>query len=309
MQIFRHREDRVPVGLIAAFFACDVLAYAFVDSPALLVLWLVVGFIPRGGVCAYNHHHQHLTVFRSAPLNRLLELMYGLQTGIISHGWVLHHSLGHHVNYLDQRADESRWRRADGRPMNEAEYSLEVGATAYGRLWKVARRTGKYTRIFLVMAAVTLAIVAALVAHRPIPALIMFVVPMVIMLFYTAWATFTHHAGKKTTSHFVASNNILHRGYNMLTGNLGYHTAHHYRPGVHWSKLPALHDAIAHDIPADCYLSPGMPWNLGQEVIGPPAGMPFAVGSSAAEDCKPPVPMAKSFAFGALAGDSLSSAG
>ena len=52
-----------------------------------------------------------------------------------------------------------------------------------------------------------------------------------------------------------------------------------------------------------------MPWNLGQEVIGPPAGMPFAVGSSAAEDCKPPVLMAKSFAFGALAGDSLGSAG
>lgn len=300
VQLFRHREDRVPVGLIAAFFACDVLAYGFVDSPALLLLWVMVGFIPRGAVCAFNHHHQHLTVFRSALLNRLLELVYGLQTGIISHGWVLHHSLGHHVNYLDQRADESRWRRADGTPMNEAEYSLVVGGTAYARVWKVARRTGKYTGIFLVMGMITLAIVAALVAYRPIPALLVFVAPMTIMLFYTAWATFTHHAGKKTSSHFVASNNILHRGYNILTGNLGYHTAHHYRPGVHWSKLPTLHDSIAHEIPADCYVSPGMPWNLGQEVIGPPTGMPFAPGSSAAEDCKPAVPMAKTFAPGTL---------
>ena len=300
VQIFRHREDRVPVGLIAAFFACDVLAYAFVDSPALLVLWVVVGFIPRGAVCAFNHHHQHLTVFRSAALNRVLELMYGLQTGIISHGWVLHHSLGHHVNYLDQRTDESRWRRDDGTPMSEAEYSLVVGSTAYGRVWKVARRSGKYTGIFVSMAAVTLAIVAALVAYRPIPALLVFVVPMTIMLFYTAWATFTHHAGKKTSSHFVASNNILHRGYNILTGNLGYHTAHHYKPGVHWSKLPALHDSIAHEIPADCYVSPGMPWNLGQEVIGPPPGMAFAPGSSTAEDCRPAVPMAKTFASGTL---------
>jgi fatty acid desaturase len=300
VQIFRYREDRVPVALIAAFFACDVLAYAFVDSPALLMLWVVVGFIPRGAVCAFNHHHQHLTVFRHALPNRLLELMYGLQTGIISHGWVLHHSLGHHVNYLDQRSDESRWRRDDGTPMNEVEYSLVVGGTAYGRVWKVARRTGKYTGIFLVMAAVTLAIVAGLVAYRPIPALLVFVAPMTIMLFYTAWATFTHHAGKQTSSHFVASNNILHRGYNILTGNLGYHTAHHYRPGVHWSRLPALHDTIAHEIPADCYVSPGMPWNFGQEVIGPPAGMPFAPGSSAAEDCTPAIPMAKTFSAGAL---------
>jgi fatty acid desaturase len=300
VQIFRHREDRVPVGLIAAFFACDVLAYAFVDSPALLLLWVMVGFIPRGAVCAFNHHHQHLTVFRSAALNRLLEIMYGLQTGIISHGWVLHHSLGHHVNYLDQSADESRWRRDDGTPMSEAEYSLTVGGTAYARVWKVARRTGKYTGIFVSMAVITLAIVAALVAYRPIPALLVFVAPMTIMLFYTAWATFTHHAGKKTSSHFVASNNILHRGYNILTGNLGYHTAHHYKPGVHWSKLPALHDSIAHEIPADCYVSPGMPWNLGQEVIGPPPGMPFAPGSSAAEDCKPAIPMAKTFSSSTL---------
>lgn len=298
--MFRHREDRVPVALIAVFFACDVLAYALVDSPAWLLAWVLVGFIPRGAVCAFNHHHQHLMVFRSPILNRLLELMYGIQTGIVSHGWVLHHSLGHHVNYLDQRTDESRWRRDDGTPMSEAEYSLTVGGTAYARVWQVARRSGKYTRIFVLMATLTVAIVAALVAYRPIPGLLVFLAPMVIMLFYTAWATFTHHAGKKTSSHFVASNNILHRGYNVLTGNLGFHTAHHYRPGVHWSRLPALHDTIAHEIPADCYVSPGLPFNLGQEVIGPPAGMPFASGTSTAEDCKPTVPLAKTFARAAL---------
>jgi fatty acid desaturase len=184
--------------------------------------------------------------------------------------------------------------------MHELEYSLVVGGTAYARVWQVARRTGKYARIFVAMSALTLSILAGLVAWRPIPALLVFAAPMITMLFYTAWATYTHHAGKLTSSHFVASNNILHRGYNIVTGNLGYHTAHHYRPGVHWSRLPALHDSIAQQIPADCYLSPGLPWNFGQEIIGPPAGMPFAPGSSAAEDCQPTVPMAKTFARAAL---------
>lgn len=300
VQLFRHREDRLPVALITAFFASDVLAFALVDSPAWLVFWVILGFIPRGAVCAFNHHHQHLTVFKKPILNRLLELMYGLQTGIISHGWVLHHSLGHHVNYLDQRVDESRWRRDDGKPMQELEYSLIVGGTAYSRVWQVARRTKKYTGVFLGMSVVTIAVLGAALAWRPIPALLVFVAPMVTMLFYTAWATYTHHAGKKTSSHFVASNNILHRGYNILTGNLGYHTAHHYKPGVHWSKLPALHDSIAHEIPADCYVTPGLPFHLGQRVVGPPAGMKFAAGSSAAEDCTPPVPMAKAFARSAM---------
>lgn len=300
MHLFRYREDRLPIALITLFFACDVAVYACVDSVPLLLAWFVVGVVPRGGVCAFNHHHQHLSVFRVSILNRILELMYGLQTGITSHGWVLHHSLGHHPNYLDQRVDESRWRRADGAPMHELEYSVVVSATAYARIWKVARRTSRYTRVFLVMTALTLAIAAGLVACRPIPGLLVFVLPMTTMLFHTAWATYTHHAGKKTTSHFVASNNILHRGYNVLTGNLGFHTAHHYKPGVHWSRLPELHDTIAHRIPADCYLSPGLPWNFGQAVIGPPLGMPVASGSSVAEDCEPTVPMTKAFARTAL---------
>lgn len=296
MQIFRHQADRIPVALIAVLFGCDLAVCALVDSPVWLAAWVLLGLVPRGGICAFNHHHQHLSVFRVGILNRLLEIMYGLQTGITSHGWVLHHSLGHHVNYLDQRKDESRWRRADGTPMGEMEYAFVVGTTAYPRMWQVTRRLPKYTRIFVVMTALTLAILGGLLYWRPLPALLVFVLPMTYMLFHTAWATYSHHAGKKTTSHFAASNNILHRGYNILTGNLGYHTAHHYKPGVHWSQLPALHATIAHQVPADCYVTPGLPWNFGQRVIGPPPGMVFALGTSTAEDCEPVVREAKRFA-------------
>lgn len=284
MHIFRHPADRAPIAVITLFFMCDVAVYALVDTPYLLVLWIVATLVLRGGVCAYNHHHQHLTVFRSGLLNRLLEIVYGIQTGMTSHAWVLHHSLGHHVNYLDQRKDESRWKRPDGTRMRELEYALVVGLTAYPRMWSVSRKLSKHAVTFVVMTLVTLGIVGALVAYRPLPGLVVFAIPMTTMLFFTAWATYSHHAGKKTSSHFVASNNILHRGYNILTGNLGYHTAHHYRPGVHWSQLPALHDTIAHEIPADCYLSPGFPFRLGQRVVGPPAGMPFAAGSSVSVD-------------------------
>lgn len=283
MRIFRNPADRLPIALIALFFVLNVTVFAFVDSPLWLTLWLVVGLVPRGAACAFNHHHQHLSVFRSDAANRLLDVVYGLLTGVGSHGWVLHHSLGHHVNYLDQRVDESRWRREDGSPMNEVEYALVVSATAYPRMWGVTRRAPQYRSVFVVMGIALVAIVASLVLLRPVPALFVFVAPMLLMVFHTAWATHTHHAGKSTSSHFVASNNILHRGYNLLTGNLGYHTAHHYRPGVHWSELPALHDRIAHQIPADCYLSAGLPWNVVQRVIGPPPGMPFADGTSRAE--------------------------
>mgnify|MGYP001440518359 CR=1 FL=1 len=45
-----------------------------------------------------------------------------------------------------------------------------------------------------------------------------------------------------------------------LTGNLGFHTAHHHRPGMHWSKLPTLHAEILPKIPKEAFTMPGYPW-------------------------------------------------
>lgn len=260
MQLFRHREDRVPTLLVALLFAVDVAIFFLVDSPWVLAAWCLVGVVPKGAVCAWNHHHQHVPVFHPTVLNRLLELVYGLHTGATTNAWVLHHSLGHHVTYLDQQRDESRWMRRDGSQMNIVEYAFSVALTAYPRAWAVGKRYPRHRRNFLLMGLLTLAIVAAALVHRPLPALLVFVLPPIISLVGTAWATYAHHAGKSTESVFANCNNVMTPLYNRVTGNLGYHTAHHYRSGVHWSKLPALHQEIAHLIDADSSGDPGFPW-------------------------------------------------
>ena len=262
---FRYPEDHWPIALVTLLFIANVAAYFTLDSWQLMLAWFALNVIPRGGVAAFNHHHQHLNVFHNVAANRVLELMYGLMTGIISHAWVLHHSLGHHVNYLDQDKDESRWRKKDGRRMSEVEYTFIVAITAYPRAWRVGARYPAYRRTMAWMGALTLALLGLALWYRPLPAFMVFVFPMIFGVFHTVWATYTHHSGKSTESHYHASNNILHAGYNWLTGNLGYHTAHHSKPGVHWSRLPALHATMEHLIPADCYVSPGFPFRLSQQ--------------------------------------------
>jgi fatty acid desaturase len=282
VKIFRHAADRAPVAAILAVFAVDLAIYSTVDSVLWLLCWTVLGAIVKGHVCAWNHHHQHVPTFESTLLNRALELVYGLQTGITSHTWVLHHVVGHHMDYLDQDRDESRWRARDGRVMGVVEYSLEVALTAYPRAYEVSKRFPRFRGPFLRMGALTLAVVVGLVGYRPIPALFVFVLPMIVSLVLTSWATHSHHSGKPTSDHLLASNNILHRGYNVLTGNLGYHTAHHVRPGLHWSKLPELHAKLEADIPDDCYLTPGFPWRLGQTTAPRRPGRPDDVPASGA---------------------------
>lgn len=209
----------------------------------LFAYWVLMIF-PKMLICAWNHHHQHTGTFRIKLLDRILEFFYALHTGVTTHLWRLHHVLGHHLNYLDQNKDESRWRRDSGEAMGEWEYSLVVAVTAYYRGYKVGERYPKIRRIFVGYSILTFCILSGLIWFKPVAALYLFILPIITSLLLTAWTTYDHHSGLQTDDALAASRNNIGKIYNLLTGNLGYHTAHHYKQGVHWSKLPDLHDKI-----------------------------------------------------------------
>ena len=253
--MFRYRADRLPVFLILSLTLLDLFVYFTADSIWLLLSYFILTIIPKGCICAWNHHHQHTKTFHWTPLNRVLELSYGLHTGVTTNQWLLHHVFGHHHNYLDQGIDESRWQRADGSKMRELEYTLAIAATAYPRAWEVGKKHPKHLRTHLIYTALTLTIAISLVAANPLQGLMVFGLPMLTGLLITAWATYDHHAGLDSQDDFTASYNTMNSVYNLVTGNLGYHTAHHHKQGVHWSELPALHQTIKHRIPAELYRS------------------------------------------------------
>ncbi|MBL1141841.1 MAG: fatty acid desaturase [Proteobacteria bacterium] len=251
--MFKFPEDRIPVTIILSISLLDFALYGLCESIWILFLYWVLMIIPKGKICAWNHHHQHTPTFRSKYFNRLLEFFYALHTGVTTNLWLLHHVLGHHLNFLDQTKDESRWKRKDGDNMGEFEYTLNVAGTAYYRGYQVGKSHPKKQREFLFYSALTFIIVATLVIYKPAAGLFLFVLPMISGLVLTSWATYDHHSGLNTDNEFEASRNNLHPFFNLTTGNLGYHTAHHYKQGVHWSKLPELHEKIKSKIPANLY--------------------------------------------------------
>ena len=229
--------------------------YFLVDNVWLLIGYLLLGIIPKGCICAWNHHHQHLPTFVATPLNRILELSYSLHTGVTTNLWLLHHVLGHHHHYLDQNLDESRWKRKNGKTMGATEYTLSVAGTSYYRGYLVGKKHPKLYRTHAIYSLLTLALVIGLTVYQPIQALLVFIIPMTLGLLITAWATYDHHAGLDNQDDFLASYNNMNPMFNLLCGNLGYHTAHHYKQGLHWSELPRLHEEIKDNIPAELYRS------------------------------------------------------
>jgi fatty acid desaturase len=253
--MFRFKEDRLPVFIILAISFLDFILYLWLDNIWILAAYGLLMVIPRGCICAWNHHHQHVPTFKPMLLNRILEFFYALHTGVTTHLWRLHHVIGHHLNYLDQSKDESRWQTAAGEKMGELRYSMEVAITAYYRGYKAGIKHPKTRREFLLFSFITLAVVILLSYLNTAGAMFIYVLPMIASLIFTSWATYGHHAGLDTENEYEASFNNLSGFYNKLTGNLGYHTAHHVRCNLHWSKLPDFHAKIEDKIPKNLIIN------------------------------------------------------
>jgi fatty acid desaturase len=251
MSFFRYKEDRIPVALIVSLFLCDLAVYFTVESRTAVIAWAVVALYAKLFTAAWNHHHQHVNTFSNVYLNRLLEIVYTFHTGVTTNVWVLHHNLGHHVNYLDQTKDESGWQRKDGTTMGILEYTVVIALTGYYRANKVLQKHPKYRNSFVGMGLANLCLLGLLLWFNPFNAAVVFVAPMLTVYIGTCWVTYFHHAGLETEDHLHASRNITNRAYNIISGNLGYHTAHHMKQGLHWSKLPEYHATIADKIPPE----------------------------------------------------------
>lgn len=262
MIIFRQKADRLPITIFTLFFLLDLFVFFTITERWFIVSWFLFSIYFKGNICSWNHHHQHVATFKQTFLNRLLEIMYGFQTGATSKAWTLHHVLGHHRNYLDQSKDESAWMRPDGKTMNVWEYIFKVTGSIFFRIIKVGKKWPNHLRDYLMMLVLQLVLLALFFSFNWFNALFIFALPMVLGLALTVWATYDHHSNLDTQNEFEGSRNILDPLYNLMTGNLGYHTAHHIKQGIHWSKLPEFHEKIAHKIPSSCYLEAGFPYSL-----------------------------------------------
>ena len=247
--IWRYQADIPPTLIVLGVLGVQLWAVFSLES--LTALFTVAGVLLLFSACpgAISHNHHHCNTFRPRWMNRIYEVILFLETGIPPFGWTIHHNLGHHKHYLHPPDDPSGWQNPDGSTMNRIKYDLYNAARVYPEIIRIGRHRPKLLRRFLTWSTVSLAALGGLIALRPLPALIIFVLPMPIMLVGLLDNTFQQHQDLDTRSDYTASRNTTNRLYNLISWNLGYHTAHHLYPSAHWSKLPELHEQIRDRIP------------------------------------------------------------
>lgn len=260
MLYFKYKADIIPISIFVWLFLIDIYVYVLWISGLSLWLYCIFSIMTKGFIAAWNHHHQHVQTFSKPILNRLLEIIYGFQTGIVWYGWVLHHNLGHHAHYQDQSKDESAWKSKKGKAYHPLMYTWIVMITAYYRSWIVGNKHSKIQKYFLYMCIIQLTLLTTLIALQPLQWIVIFLIPMITGLFITVYTTYHHHSWLESDDPYKSSYNIVEPRYNFLTGNLGYHTAHHLKGWMHWSKLPEFHKTIEDKIESKYYKKYNFLW-------------------------------------------------
>lgn len=249
IRIYRQRADIAPSILVATVFAFQLWALFHVETAEALFVVMAGLLLVSASPGAISHNHHHYTTFRHAWLNRLYEIVLFLETGIPPFGWTIHHNVGHHKLYLDQEQDPSGWLNDDGSVMNRIKYDLYNAARVYPEIMRIGRTRPRLYARFKFWTMVSLVVLAGLVWLRPLPALFIFVIPMPLMLVGLLDNTYQQHQDLDTSSDYSASRNTTNWLYNLISWNLGYHTAHHLNPSAHWSRLPELHREVRDRIP------------------------------------------------------------
>ena len=251
MSILKYRADLPAVGVVLGVALAQAAIFFLVESHLAAAGWVALLLaiqVSSGAIC---HNHHHVNTFRHRWLNRLYEVVLYLQTGTSPYSWTIHHNIGHHGHYLDQDQDPAPWLRRDGTMMHRLEYDLINAARIYPEIMRIGRDHPVVYRKFKRMFVLANIPLLALAMLDPVRTLIVFVIPMLLLLVILLDNTWGQHAGTGTDNHYEASRNVELPLYNLTSWNLGYHTAHHLLPGLHWSQLPELHERIRHRIPEE----------------------------------------------------------
>ena len=248
----------------------DVVPVLAALAHLAFVIWVVLGFSARpllgnvGCACLYafaiswninsvSHNFLHTPYFRQPLLNRAFSLLESVAIGFSQtfYTWV---HLRHHEGNSD-RPDENGQTRDwlsiyrhghRGEAENVWSYVFlgffrDSGGSVYAALKQRRPLDARWGCIELAAAALFV-LVMAFIDWKAV----LFLAPFYYLgeCLSQLNGYYEHYRGDpdKPIAWGVSTYAPL---YNLTWFNNGYHAEHHYRPGVHWTRLPALHQAIA----------------------------------------------------------------
>jgi fatty acid desaturase len=199
-----------------------------------------------------NHNHMHAAIFRSRKLNRLLNVLLSLIRGHTGSDIIVPHNLNHHV----RTSTPEDWIRPELAGPGLGWLRLARYVASASANMQLQRRRKEAPRLernrahgLRIERAILAGVIVLALCHDWQVFLLFNVLPWTLGLALLVGVNLLQHEGCDPDVAFGESRNFVGRAGNWLLFNNGFHTAHHLKPGLHWSELPALHASIRTRLP------------------------------------------------------------
>jgi beta-carotene hydroxylase len=201
-------------------------------------------------VAVIAHNHNHVPMWKSDVLNHITDYWITLFYGFPAFAWTPTHNKNHH-KFNNRKGDYTiTYRLSEGNniftllsyPSVSSYFQQSPIMIHLRHLWANKRREF-FLAIFQYVALGIMIGVALFIDWRK--ALLYIVVPQQFALFTVMVFNYIQHVHADEESEFNHSRNFVSRFTNFMMLNNGYHTAHHHRASIHWSKLREAHEKLS----------------------------------------------------------------
>lgn len=237
------------------------LLYLVVTTGLLFVQWTYGFYLPvfilslfMGiAVAVIAHNHNHVPTWKARWMNTVMDYWITLFYGFPAFAWIPTHNRNHH-QLNNREGDHTITYRISERnnlwtllsyPTISSFYQQRA---IYSYLRDLRQRNKqRFWESVLQYVALVLFIGGALLIDWQ-KALLYIVIPHQTALFSILVFNYVQHVHANEESEWDHSRNFVGPLLNFLLFNNGYHTIHHERANIHWSKTPEEHAKIVNNI-------------------------------------------------------------
>jgi fatty acid desaturase len=234
--------------LVCALWQVELNVTNYLHHPIYLLGYSLLILLTIG-VGAIHHHHAHLRMWENKTLNRYTDFWLCLLQGHPTFVFYASHNANHH-RYHHGVNDITRTYRFGGDTNHLLAYVLHpfqallvlypLFITWLQRLYRRVPRVFWYCMRQYALIVIAWLFLATIHWQK---FLFLVLLPQLFGLHWLLATNYLQHAHADGNSRLNFARNFS-GGVNIFYFNIGFHTAHHLHPRVHWSCLPRLHQQI-----------------------------------------------------------------
>ncbi len=245
--MLRYKADRRTLTLVTFYFICTIFAWIFFPEEWFLRLPIVIGLSLLSFFCAVTVHNTiHQPIFKNKLMNKIYQVILSFTYGHAVSAYVAGHNFSHH-HHAQEPTDRIRTTqlRFKWNFLNQFLFFFVIapGIMKDENLFakKMYKENPRWFWQYVMELVIVLGVKFFLLFYNWELAILILFIPHT----YAAWGivgtNFWQHDGCDKDSKYNHSRNFIGSVLNYVAFNNGFHTAHHDKPELHWSLLPAYH--------------------------------------------------------------------